>query len=68
MFILLSRWIGVRLDLMSFAFIAVVAYTSIALRDELGAGDIGLVLSYAIQLTAIFQWCIRQVSSAPVAF
>jgi ATP-binding cassette subfamily C (CFTR/MRP) protein 4 len=60
MFMTTNRWLGVRLDLMSGAFVLVTSFASIAARDSVEAGVIGLSLAYALQLTGQFQWAVRQ--------
>ena len=61
-FIAVNRWLGVRLDLMCWAFGACTVFVAVATRSSLNPGLIGLSLSYILQLTALFQWCVRQVS------
>uniref|UniRef100_H3A153 ATP binding cassette subfamily C member 4 n=1 Tax=Latimeria chalumnae TaxID=7897 RepID=H3A153_LATCH len=61
-----SRWFAVRLDFISAVFVTFVAFGSILLANgkskfpELEAGQVGLTLSYAIMLTGLFQWAVRQ--------
>eukprot|EP00911_Craspedida_sp_UC1_P000184 UC1_evm1s144 len=59
-FIFTSRWLGFRLDAFTFAVVLVVAFAALATRNQLDPGLIGLSLMYSIQLTAGFQWCVRQ--------
>eukprot|EP00043_Microstomoeca_roanoka_P013522 m.132440 g.132440 ORF g.132440 m.132440 type:complete len:1345 (+) comp15778_c0_seq1:123-4157(+) len=60
MFLAVSRWLGFRLDFLSFTFITCVVFTAAALRDKLEPGLVGLTLAYALRLTGSFQWCVRQ--------
>lgn len=60
MFVLTSRWFGFRLDMMSWLFVVVAVVASMAARDKLDAGQIGLILLYISQLTSLFQWTVRQ--------
>ncbi|KAJ3108985.1 Multidrug resistance-associated protein 4 [Phlyctochytrium planicorne] len=71
-----SRWLGLRLDILSALFFIVLAVTTLVLRgvamakgkDEplaagslvLSSGVLGLLLSYALQLVALLQWAVRQ--------
>ncbi|XP_057563438.1 ATP-binding cassette sub-family C member 4-like [Hippopotamus amphibius kiboko] len=55
-----SRWLAVRLDVLCAIFVTVVAFVSLILAETLDAGQVGLVLSLALTLTGMFQWCLRQ--------
>ena len=59
-FILTSRWLGARLDLIVFLLVVVTAFSAVAQLDKLDAGSTGLSLSYIMQLTGVFQWAVRQ--------
>lgn len=50
MFINTSRWVGFRLDAITFVFAAGTIFVSLALRDTLGAGDVGLIIGYCLQV------------------
>ncbi|KAJ3104965.1 hypothetical protein HDU97_008713 [Phlyctochytrium planicorne] len=58
------RWLGLRLDLIAAAFLIVVAFLSVTIRGRpglsLSGSTVGLVLSYALQLMGLLQWCFRQ--------
>ncbi|XP_057563261.1 ATP-binding cassette sub-family C member 4-like [Hippopotamus amphibius kiboko] len=56
----MSRWLAVRLDVLCAIFVTVVAFVSLILAETLDAGQVGLVLSLALTLTGMFQWCLRQ--------
>lgn len=60
MFLVASRWLGYRLDLMCVGFNAATAIGCIFLRGQLDAGLVGLSLTLALQLTSVVQWCMRQ--------
>ncbi|EDO38354.1 predicted protein, partial [Nematostella vectensis] len=53
----IQRWLGIRLDIISALFFALAVFTSLLTVE---AGVVGLCLTYAKQLTGMFQWCIRQ--------
>lgn len=61
-FISSAAWLSFRLEILSTLFITFVVFVSIALRDSLGltAGQVGLMLSYTINVTGVFQQCVRQ--------
>ena len=50
MFVNTSRWVGFRLDSITFVFATGTIFASLALRDTLGAGDVGLIISYCLQV------------------
>uniref|UniRef100_A0A8C5BX33 Cystic fibrosis transmembrane conductance regulator n=1 Tax=Gadus morhua TaxID=8049 RepID=A0A8C5BX33_GADMO len=58
LFLTSSRWFALRLDLLCAVFVKFPFCTSMVL--DLGAGDVGLALSYAITLMGMFQWGVRQ--------
>ena len=60
LFLVCNRWIGLRLDLMSWAFISSVTIAAILVRDSLSPGQVALSLAYASSLAGSFQWTIRQ--------
>ncbi|XP_043334219.1 ATP-binding cassette sub-family C member 4-like isoform X1 [Cervus canadensis] len=55
-----SRWLAVYLDVICAVFVTVVAFVSLILADALSPGQVGLVLSLALTLQGMFQWCVRQ--------
>ena len=57
-FVLVSRWLGSRLDMIVCIITVIVVFTSVGKPGA--AADTGLSLSYLLQLTGIFQWMIRQ--------
>ena len=59
-FIQTSRWLGLRLDLLSCVFLTATVFTLAATRASLPPGLVGLSLVYAMNLTGLFQWCARQ--------
>ncbi|CAF1443909.1 unnamed protein product [Adineta steineri] len=56
----LSRWFGLRLDLLTCCVTFLTAILSVVLRQSLDAASVGLGLTYAINLSDIFQWAVRQ--------
>ncbi|CAL8289846.1 unnamed protein product [Lota lota] len=60
LFLTTSRWFAMRLDLLCAVFVIILTFACVVLRDDLGAGDVGLALSYAITLMGMFQWGVRQ--------
>nr|XP_019945785.1 PREDICTED: multidrug resistance-associated protein 4 isoform X3 [Paralichthys olivaceus] len=60
LFLTTSRWLAVRLDGICSIFVTITAFGCIYLRDGLEPGAVGLALSYAVTLTGMFQWGVRQ--------
>ncbi|CAL8283025.1 unnamed protein product [Gadus morhua 'NCC'] len=55
-----TRWFAMRLDLLCAVFVIILTFACMSIRDDLGAGDVGLALSYAISIVGMFQWGVRQ--------
>ncbi|KAF6715600.1 Multidrug resistance-associated protein 4 [Oryzias melastigma] len=60
LFLMISRWFALRLDSICSIFITLTTFGCIIFRDGLEAGQVGLVLTYAITLVGNFQWTVRQ--------
>lgn len=60
MFLMTSRWFALRLDSICSIFITLTAFGCVLLRHGLEAGEVGLVLTYAVTLIGNFQWTVRQ--------
>jgi len=63
-FIAASRWVGFRMDSLVFLFLAAVSFLSVTFNKQgwfsVDPAILGLSLSMLLQLTGLFQWCIRQ--------
>ncbi|XP_043748473.1 ATP-binding cassette sub-family C member 4-like [Cervus elaphus] len=59
-FLLLSitRWFTLRLDVIYLIFVSLVDFGSLLLAQTLNVGQVGLILSYALNIL-VFPWCIR---------
>ncbi|XP_016524098.1 multidrug resistance-associated protein 4 isoform X4 [Poecilia formosa] len=60
LFLTTSRWFAVRLDGICCIFVTMTAFGCLYFRDGLEPGAVGLALSYAVTLTGMFQWGVRQ--------
>ncbi|XP_029303230.1 LOW QUALITY PROTEIN: multidrug resistance-associated protein 4-like [Cottoperca gobio] len=60
LFLMTSRWFALHLDSICSIFVTFVTFGCILLRDGLKAGEVGLVLTYAVTLVGNFQWTVRQ--------
>ncbi|CAF1436131.1 unnamed protein product [Rotaria sordida] len=54
-----NRWLGVRLEMISNLIILFTAITSVFLRDHLTAGTVGLMITYALQITNSLNLLVR---------
>lgn len=63
-FLMCSRWLGFRLDLESTAILVLAAYLAVILKDQVGLGLIGFALVYAMNLSGLLQWAVRQTAEA----
>eukprot|EP00050_Salpingoeca_kvevrii_P019960 m.92564 g.92564 ORF g.92564 m.92564 type:complete len:1403 (-) comp8653_c0_seq4:26-4234(-) len=59
-FVAVSRWLGVRLDVLASGFVAAVAVGVVLARDQLSPSEAGVSLALVLQLTASMQRCARQ--------
>ncbi|XDB55930.1 hypothetical protein AB1E18_009393 [Capra hircus] len=55
----INRWFFLRLDIIYFIFICLVDFGSLLLAQTLNVGQVGLILSYALNVMVVFPWCIR---------
>ncbi|CAF3763598.1 unnamed protein product [Rotaria sp. Silwood1] len=60
MFLCSTRWFGIRLDLMTCCLSFLTAILTVSLRKNMDPLSAALGLMYAINLTDIFQWGVRQ--------
>ncbi|KAL6100875.1 abcc4 [Pungitius sinensis] len=60
LFLATSRWFAVRLDGICSIFVTITTFGCLYLRDGIEPGAVGLALSYAVTLTGMFQWGVRQ--------
>lgn len=59
-FIVTSRWLGTYLDWIIISLLTATTFIAVSQRTPGSTGGTGLSLSYVMQLTGVFQWCIRQ--------
>jgi len=63
-----SRWVGFRMDLIVFLFLASVTFLAVVVQNkgwfEVDPAILGLSISMLIYLAGAFQWCIRQSAEA----
>lgn len=64
LFIILSRYLGFRLDMLCATFLTFLCVLAVALHATLDPGLLGLSLTYALVLSGTFQWAIRQSAQA----
>lgn len=62
------RWLAVRLDLISIFLISGVALLIVFMRNQIPPAYAGLAISYAVQLTGLFQFTVRLVTETEARF
>lgn len=68
LFIVLSRYLGFRLDILCAWFLTVLCLMAVALHASLDPGMLGLSLTYALVLSGAFQWTVRQSAQTETFF
>ncbi|XP_051579787.1 ATP-binding cassette sub-family C member 5-like isoform X1 [Myxocyprinus asiaticus] len=62
------RWLAVRLDVISVALISVTALMIVLMHGQIPPAYAGLAISYAVQLTGLFQFTVRLASETEARF
>ncbi|XP_069492781.1 ATP-binding cassette sub-family C member 5-like [Ambystoma mexicanum] len=62
------RWLAVRLDLISIIMIAITSLCIVLLHGSIQPAYAGLAISYAVQLTGLFQFTVRLASESEARF
>ncbi|CAB1325634.1 unnamed protein product [Coregonus sp. 'balchen'] len=62
------RWLAVRLDLISITLITTVALLIVFMHNQIPPAYAGLAISYAVQLTGLFQFTVRLLSETEARF
>uniref|UniRef100_A0A8D3CA61 ATP-binding cassette sub-family C member 5 n=1 Tax=Scophthalmus maximus TaxID=52904 RepID=A0A8D3CA61_SCOMX len=62
------RWLAVRLDLISISLITAVALFIVFMHNQIPPAYAGLALSYAVQLTGLFQFTVRLLTETEARF
>ncbi|XP_067103328.1 ATP-binding cassette sub-family C member 5 isoform X2 [Osmerus mordax] len=62
------RWLAVRLDLISITLITSVALLIVFMHNQIPPAYAGLAISYAVQLTGLFQFTVRLLSETEARF
>jgi len=58
-FCFLSRWLSVRLEVIANLLTLFTAVTAVFMRDRLTAGTVGLMITYALQITHFLNLLVR---------
>lgn len=61
-----NRWLGVRTEIIAVAVVFVASVIALFLRDQLGAGLVGLAVTSTLSLSASLNWMVRQFSEFEV--
>ena len=73
LFWLTSRWLAIRLDILSVMIMLVLSFLGVIVSDKGGGNTeispslLGLALIYGLQLTGLLQWTIRLVVETEVS-
>uniref|UniRef100_A0A671THE4 ATP-binding cassette sub-family C member 5 n=1 Tax=Sparus aurata TaxID=8175 RepID=A0A671THE4_SPAAU len=62
------RWLAVRLDVISVALISTTALMMVLMHGQIPPAYAGLAISYAVQLTGLFQFTVRLASETEARF
>ncbi|MED6244508.1 hypothetical protein ATANTOWER_013762, partial [Ataeniobius toweri] len=62
------RWLAVRLDLISISIITAVALLIVFMQNQIPPAYAGLAISYAVQLTGLFQFTVRLLAETEARF
>ncbi|XP_061690972.1 ATP-binding cassette sub-family C member 5 isoform X1 [Syngnathoides biaculeatus] len=62
------RWLAVRLDLISILLITAVALLIVFMHQQIPPAYAGLAISYAVQLTGLFQFTVRLLTETEARF
>ncbi|KAF7657597.1 hypothetical protein LDENG_00024890 [Lucifuga dentata] len=62
------RWLAVRLDVISISLISTTALMIVLMHGEIPPAYAGLAISYAVQLTGLFQFTVRLASETEARF
>ncbi|XP_070609870.1 ATP-binding cassette sub-family C member 5 isoform X1 [Erythrolamprus reginae] len=62
------RWLAVRLDIVSIALITVTGLMIVLMHGQIPPAYAGLAISYAVQLTGLFQFTVRLASETEARF
>ncbi|KAM8977449.1 ATP-binding cassette sub-family C member 5-like [Pelodytes ibericus] len=63
-----TRWLAVRLDLISISVITLTAVCIVLMHGQISPAYAGLAISYAVQLTGLFQFTVRLVTETEARF
>uniref|UniRef100_A0A669BP40 Si:ch211-221f10.2 n=1 Tax=Oreochromis niloticus TaxID=8128 RepID=A0A669BP40_ORENI len=62
------RWLAIRLDLISISLITAVALLIVFMHNQIPPAYAGLAISYAVQLTGLFQFTMRLLTETEARF
>ncbi|KAL4647043.1 multidrug resistance-associated protein 5 isoform X1 [Arapaima gigas] len=62
------RWLAIRLDVISVALISITALMMVLMHGKIPPAYAGLAISYAVQLTGLFQFTVRLASETEARF
>lgn len=54
-----NRWLGVRLEIVGALVIFFAALFAVLAKDTISGGEVGLSISYALQITVVLSFLVR---------
>ena len=57
-----NRWLSIRLEMVANFIILFSAIFAVLQREDLGASEVGLIVSYALSTTQNLNWLVRVIS------
>jgi ATP-binding cassette subfamily C (CFTR/MRP) protein 4 len=67
-FLMVSRWLGFRMDLKSATIVIVLVFVAVILRGTIDVGLIGYAIVYTLGLSGLMQWSVRQSGETETQF
>ncbi|KAI8925342.1 P-loop containing nucleoside triphosphate hydrolase protein [Entophlyctis helioformis] len=64
--LLIQRWIQLNLEALNSGVVLAVAIMAVVSKRSIGPAAAGLVLSYALQITSTFNWCIKMATDVEI--
>lgn len=67
-FLMVSRWLGFRMDLKSATIVIALVFVAVILRGTIDVGLIGYAIVYTLGLSGLMQWSVRQSGETETQF
>ncbi len=67
-FLMVSRWLGFRLDLISTILVVCMVFLSAGLKNTIDVGLLGFALVYVLNLSGLLQWYVSKITRSSLCF